>query len=395
MAAIQKNFVVKKGLEVNSNLIVANSDTNRVGIATTVPRYLFHVNGGIGVTFATVTGITTSTNLNVTNNILINGVAGTVGQYIGYTTTGIGWASLADIGGIRSTSSFTANPGQTSFNLVYEVDLLDVYVNGVKLSDSEFTANDGIEVIFNAPCFGGEYVEFIAYANTALGIGVSGIPGINVKNNGTLVSTPLSVVNLDFIGATIATTGVGVTINVQGSRAGWNTNSTGIHTLSNVGIGTTNATNTLTVDGTTRIKGFIESVSVATTTNTTLFLNGNNGTVFSHTTAAPIGIVSFSGISTARAGTQTFSVLVRQGNTPVNVTPPTGIGTQLATVVIDNGVGYSTHIRVGSGTTITLTNSANALDLLTFVVSYDGSTSIANTSFTIIGFAATDFRGVI
>lgn len=395
MAAIQKNFVVKKGLEVNSNLLVANSDTNKVGIATTTPTYLLHVNGGIGVTFSTVTGITTTNDLNVINDIFINGIAGSIGQYIGYTTTGLNWATPADIGGIRNKTSFTANSGQNSFSLVYEIGLLDVYVNGVKLADSEFVANDGVEVTFNTACFGGEYVEFIAYANTAMGIGVSGIPGINIKNNGVLVSNPLSVVNLDFVGATITTTGVGATINVQGNRAGWNTNTTGIHTLSNVGIGTTNAVNTLTVDGTTRIKGFVESVSVATTTNTTLFLDGNNGTVFSHTTAGPIGIVSFSGITTARAGAQTFSVLVRQGNTPVNVTPTTGIGTQLATVVIDNGVGYSTHIKVGSGTTILLTNSANALDLLTFIVSYDGNTSIANTSFTIIGFAASDFRGVI
>jgi hypothetical protein len=55
----------------------------------------------------------------------------------------------------------------------------------------------------------------------------------------------------------------------------------------------------------------------------------------------------------------------------------------------------STHIKVGGGTSITLTGSAGAFDLLTFIVSYDGNTSIGNTSFTVVGFAATDFRNTV
>ena len=39
MATINKNFVVKNGLEVAENLIVANSDTNRVGLGTTNPIF--------------------------------------------------------------------------------------------------------------------------------------------------------------------------------------------------------------------------------------------------------------------------------------------------------------------------------------------------------------------
>lgn len=153
--------------------------------------------------------------------------------------------------------------------------------------------------------------------------------------------------------------------------------------------------NNLDLTGTTKIKGFVETQSSSTSSNNILNLNANNGTVFSHTTIENIGIVSFTGISTTSASNQTFSVLVTQGATPYNVTAATGIGTQLATIVTLDGVGYSTHIKVGGGTTITLTNTTGALDLLTFIVSYDGNVSISNTSFTVIGFAATDFRGVI
>ena len=43
--AINKNFVVKNGFEVNTDLIVADATLDKVGIGTTVPRYVFHVNG--------------------------------------------------------------------------------------------------------------------------------------------------------------------------------------------------------------------------------------------------------------------------------------------------------------------------------------------------------------
>ena len=36
--AVDKSFVVKNGLEVNSDLIVADASTKKVGIASTAPR---------------------------------------------------------------------------------------------------------------------------------------------------------------------------------------------------------------------------------------------------------------------------------------------------------------------------------------------------------------------
>ena len=48
--AVNKNFVVKNGLEVNDNLLVADVDTQKVGIGTSVSSYQLHVLGGqIGV----------------------------------------------------------------------------------------------------------------------------------------------------------------------------------------------------------------------------------------------------------------------------------------------------------------------------------------------------------
>jgi len=46
--AVQKNFKITNGLEVNTNLIFADTNSNKVGIATTTVNYTLDVNGDIG-----------------------------------------------------------------------------------------------------------------------------------------------------------------------------------------------------------------------------------------------------------------------------------------------------------------------------------------------------------
>ena len=54
--AVNKNFVVKNGLEVNEQLIVANASDSMVGVGTSTPAYTLHVFGGIGATDVRVSG---------------------------------------------------------------------------------------------------------------------------------------------------------------------------------------------------------------------------------------------------------------------------------------------------------------------------------------------------
>jgi len=69
--AINKNFVIKNGAEINTKLLVADADTQRVGVGTTVAGYTLHVfgtneqPGGIGASVVNVTGVTTTVLLNV------------------------------------------------------------------------------------------------------------------------------------------------------------------------------------------------------------------------------------------------------------------------------------------------------------------------------------------
>ena len=95
--AVNKNFVVKNGLEVNNSLIVANAETQKVGIASTTPQYTLDVSGGIGVTDLYVTGVGTfkndvfvDGNLNVTGDLTYDEVNGRNLRITGlYTFVGI------------------------------------------------------------------------------------------------------------------------------------------------------------------------------------------------------------------------------------------------------------------------------------------------------------------
>ena len=49
-AIVNKNFVVKNGLEVDTDLIFADASTDKVGIGSTIPSTQLDVKGGIAVT---------------------------------------------------------------------------------------------------------------------------------------------------------------------------------------------------------------------------------------------------------------------------------------------------------------------------------------------------------
>lgn len=68
--AINKNFVVKNGIEVNENLIIADADQSKVGIGTTVLSHTFNVNGDIGATDIIITGIATIGTVKISSGII-------------------------------------------------------------------------------------------------------------------------------------------------------------------------------------------------------------------------------------------------------------------------------------------------------------------------------------
>lgn len=286
MAGINKNFVVKHGLQVSNNLIVADENKYTVGIGTSVTNssYRLHVNGGIGATDLKVSGIGTFDYIHLNGTVAAGTSQGAIGQYLVRVGTGVTWQTLPST---RSSQTFTASVGQTVFFFSYTVGYLDVFVNGVKLSSSEYTADDTASVILTTACFGGETVELISYSSVNPGYGYTGIYGISLFEEGSPVGTTGQVVALNFVGAAVTATATGVAATVYISPPDlvnpnyWNQTAAGIHTLSNVGIGTTNPTVKLEVSGSARVGINTSSGVILTSPNGTkyqLFVE-NDGTL--------------------------------------------------------------------------------------------------------------------
>lgn len=200
---INKNFVVKNGLEVSDNLLIAEPTTSRVGIGTKTPSSTLDVNGIIKATTIQVIN-----SLLLNGNLQINGSNGDAGQYLVSTGTGVTWANVP---GIRNLLTAIADPDQTTFNVSYSVGSgVDVYNNGTRLASSDYVANNGTSVILNVPCFGGETIEIVTYS-----VFGSSAPGITIQNNSAGIGSNLSINAINFVGFNsigINESGVGVTV---------------------------------------------------------------------------------------------------------------------------------------------------------------------------------------
>ena len=157
------------------------------------------VDGHTNLDNVSVAGVTTfAGNARFDSTITAGGSAGTNGYYLKTTGTGVEWASFPSI---RTRQTFTASAGQTTFSFSYNVNFVDVYINGVKLTDAEFTATNGSSVVLAVGSFVGDIVEIVSYNTVSAGGGAYGI--------GNLVEdlTPQLGGNLDLFNKFITGTG--------------------------------------------------------------------------------------------------------------------------------------------------------------------------------------------
>ena len=93
--AVNKYFVVKNGLEVDTDLIFADASTNKVGIGSTIPTNELDIIGGIGATNLNLTGVGTIPTIKGTTGIVSTVVAHNV-QAGNLNVTGI--SSIGSLG---------------------------------------------------------------------------------------------------------------------------------------------------------------------------------------------------------------------------------------------------------------------------------------------------------
>ena len=132
--AVNKNFVVKNGLEVNENLIVANATDSFVGVGTSTPNNTLHVFGGIGATDVRITGFSS-----FIQSVFV-GASGTTFAVIdtpgSNPQVGIGTDIPAYLLDIRSAVS----TGQTALYVQGDARITgDLIADDITLDQAEFT----------------------------------------------------------------------------------------------------------------------------------------------------------------------------------------------------------------------------------------------------------------
>ena len=212
--------------------------------------------------------------------------------------------------------------------------------------------------------------------------GLSGTPDINVRNVVGVGATFSGTVNYEDV-TNIDSVGIVTARSLVDAQAGINV----------TGIITARSGTAVTFTGGLDLSNSQETVSTGSTSHyltdksVTLELDCLNGTVFTHDLDnGNVGIVSIKNFPAVKNSFHTVTVLFTQkgsapsagaGNTMVASVPgglPGGIGTHIQ--LTPRGVtGFATDARVGSATTVVLSNTAGDVDVVTFGIHYNGGTN--------------------
>ena len=258
--AVNKNFVVKNGLEVNTKLIRADATNNKVGIGTSVPNYELHVNGGIGATDVHVSGMTTIlTELNVGLGGTVLTVLGTGDQFVGINTASpqfrldvrapvsTGQTALYVYGDMRVTGDIELddiNLDDATIQNLTVTEALNVSNSGLSTFSGRVDFNDSVDIEDNLIVAGlATVTKDLTVSSNAI------VAGLTTLTGAATLSSTLGVTGAATLSSTLGVTG-SATLSDNLIVAGLSTFS-GITTFSHrVGV-----TTDLVVDGNTTLTG--------------------------------------------------------------------------------------------------------------------------------------------
>ena len=208
--AVNKNFVVKNGLEVASNVILADATTKNVGIGSTQPEFTLDVSGGIGATDVSVTGFTT-----LTKDLQV-GTSGSV-FYVSDSNNNVGVGTSVPNPLYTLDVRSPVSTGQTALYVYGDMRVTgDISLDDLVLDDatlSELTVNDTLNVLGIST-----FVGITSFSSDVDIDGRTEIDNLNVSGFSTFVG--FSTFNdYVFIQDGLNVTGAGITatdINVSG-----------------------------------------------------------------------------------------------------------------------------------------------------------------------------------
>jgi hypothetical protein len=304
--------------EVNA----AAFDTNASGVVVT--GVTTSTSGFVGALTGNVTGninssgVSTVTNLNIGGYVSIGNTIGVANQVIASTGVGVTWKSFNDLlPQTRTTQTFTATANQTVFSFVYNVNFLDVFVNGVKLSSGEFTASNGTSITLSEGAFANDNVEFVSYAT--LGAGTGQVSSLNDLTDVTLTgittgnilayngSEFVNTSTLSNITALDATTTATIETAIAAAPNNFTSlNISGVSTVTSLIATNINASGIVTATS-----GFVGNLTG--TASTTTNIPNLTGAITSNNTTTSLGSFSSSNLATALtdetgSGSAVFSI---------------------------------------------------------------------------------------
>ncbi len=184
--AIQKNFVVKNGIEVNDNLIFADKTSNKVGIGTTSTPEKLQVNGGIGATSLVLSGVGTIPTIYSNQGYIVTGVVTTLsGTTLNYNNGNIVSGVVTDISGSRINYSGIATVGSLSIGSTQVISSGGELQNIVSL-DATTTATIESAIASGPNTFTNLIVTGIST------LGVTGITTLNVTGIATFSNVDIN-----------------------------------------------------------------------------------------------------------------------------------------------------------------------------------------------------------
>ena len=357
----------------------------RISGILTVPQ--LYVTGTAGE----ITGDLSARNLNIIGISTLGGplsignTYGSNGQFLKSTGNGLVWASFPQV---RSASTFTATAGQTDFIFTYNVNYVDVFVNGVKLALTEYTATTGSIVVLNTGCFAGDLVEIISYNATSIGgtgNGGGGGAGINTLGRSYFNN--------------ILATGIVTAAQFVGPVNG---NSTGLSGNPDINVNNINSTGRIVGSASSNVIPFYydhlgQLPSSSTYHGAFAHVHSTGRAYFAH--AGWNELVNREANGVVGTGTESYNVGIVTGlkfyGDGSNLSGVVAAGTGVVVQEEGNNVGTAQTINfVGAAYTASVADGVATIDLGSHYSSIAGLATIATNAQGLIGSPNIDVRGV-
>ena len=216
--AVNKNFVVKNGLEVATDVILANATTKKVGIGSTTPEFTLDVRGGIGATDVIISGFST-----FTQDVQV-GSSGSI-FYVSDTTNNVGVGTSVPNAAYTLDVRSSVSTGQTALYVYGDMRVTgDLNLDDITLDDAtiqNLTVTDtlavtGLSTFTSAVNFSNDInVGGITTTNNLRVSGFSTFVGFSTFNDYVFIQDGLNVT-----GVITATSFVGDGSNLTGIAPG-------------------------------------------------------------------------------------------------------------------------------------------------------------------------------